>query len=71
MYKTLGKACLTGGELDEVILDIETTLNNRPLGYVEDDAQLPILTPNAVMLGLTNHLPVEDPSSMEDVDLRK
>jgi len=71
MYKTLGRAYLTWGELEEVMLDVETTLNNRPLGYVEDDIQLPILTPNMMMFGLTNHLPVEDASSVEDVGLRK
>ena len=32
-------------ELEEVILDVETTLNNRPLGYVEDDIYMPVLTP--------------------------
>ena len=32
-------------ELEEVILDVETTPNNRPLGYVEDDIYMPVLTP--------------------------
>ena len=70
IYKTLGKACLTWRELEEVTLDVETTLNNLPLGSVEDDVELPILTPN-MMFGLTNHLPVEDASFVEDVGLRK
>ena len=71
LYKTLGRACLHWGELEEVILDIETALNNRPLGYIEEDVQLPILTPNMMMFGLPNHLPVEDASSMENADLRR
>ena len=37
MYKAIGNGQLRWYELEEVILDVETTLNNRPLGYVEDD----------------------------------
>ena len=37
-------------KLEEVILDVETTLNNRPLGYLEDDIQMPILTPTLCCL---------------------
>ena len=44
-------------ELGEVLLDIETTLNNRPLSYVEDDIQMPILTPHAMIVGRPNPIP--------------
>ena len=71
LYKSVGKANLKWEELQEVMLDIEIALNNRPLGYVEDDAQLPLLTPNALQFGLPNSLPEEDPDSLENVDLRK
>ena len=37
MYKAIGNGQLRWYELEEVILAVETTLNNRPLGYVEDD----------------------------------
>ena len=70
LYKTLRRACLSWSELEEVILDIELALNNRPLSYVEDDVQLPILTPNVVMFGVPNHLPDEDADTVEDADLR-
>ena len=43
LYKTVGKATLSWRELEEVLLDIENTLNNRPLTYVEDDVESPIL----------------------------
>jgi hypothetical protein len=43
LYKTTGKANLRWEELEEVLLDIETVLNNRPLNYVEDDIQMPTL----------------------------
>ena len=49
MYKTIGKNSLTWYELEEVLMDIEITLNNRPLSYVEDDIQMPILTPNTMI----------------------
>ena len=53
-----------------MILDVEVTLNNRPLTYVEDDIQLPVLTPNT-MIGQPNLPPEDDVDSMEDGDLRK
>ena len=49
-YKTVGQGLLTWEELTEVLLDIEVTLNNRPLSYLEDDVQLPSLTPNSFLL---------------------
>ena len=45
MYNAIGNGHLRCHKLEEVILDVETTLNNRPLGYLEDDIQMPILTP--------------------------
>ena len=39
-------------ELEEVLLEIENTLNNWPLTYVEDGgAEYPILTPNTLAIG--------------------
>ena len=58
-------------ELKEVILDIESTLNNRPLGYVQDDVQRPVLTPSAMLYGQPNQLPEEEAEVIEDVNLRK
>ena len=34
MYKAIRNDQLRRYELEEVILDVEKTLNNRPLGYV-------------------------------------
>ena len=39
MHKTIGKN-------SEVLMGIEIILNNRPLSYLEDEFQMPILTPN-------------------------
>ena len=50
LYKSIGGANLSWSELEEVILDVEITLNNHPLTYPEDDLQLPTLTPHALIL---------------------
>ena len=70
LYKSVGKANLTWNELEEVLLDIESTLNNRPLSYVEDDVQYPVLTPNSLAFGEKSFNLEEDVNIME-VDLRK
>ena len=69
LYKGVGRAHLTWSELEEVLLDVEITLNERPLCYVEDDVQLTILTPNAIFLQ-PKLIPEEDPGKEGDVDLR-
>ena len=70
MYKTIGKNSLTWYELEEVLMDIEITLNNRPLSYVEDDIQMPVLTPNTMRHGIAISVLEEDVSSIKDKDLR-
>ena len=47
LYKTVGRSKLEWHELTEVLTDIETTLNNRPLTYMEEDIEL---TPNLLVL---------------------
>ena len=37
LYKTTGRPNLSQKEFEEIVLDIEVTLNNRPLMYVEED----------------------------------
>ena len=71
MCKAIGNGHLRWHDLEEVILDVETTLNNRPLCYVEDDIQMPVLTPNVMMFGQPNQIPEEEPTSVKDYDLRK
>ena len=71
LYKSIGGANLTLSELEEVILDAEIALNNRPLSYVEEDIQLPVLTPQSMMFGQPNLLPEGDVDSVEDKEMRK
>ena len=62
---------LTWEELTEVLLDIEVTLNNCPLSYLEDDVQLPTLTPNSFLFTNSNILPELAPYHLDERDLRK
>ena len=69
-YKSIGRASLFWNELEEVLLDVEIALNNRPLDYIKDDVQLPILTPCAMMFGQPRLIPEENPDE-GDIDLRR
>ena len=53
-----------------MVLDVEIVLNNRPLCYLEDDIQLPVLTPNSLLFLRSNQLPELEPHHLEEVDLR-
>ena len=70
LYKSIGRASLTWNELEEVLLDVEVALNDRPLSYVEDDVQLPVLIPCAIMFGQPRLVP-EESTEKGDADLRK
>ena len=60
LFKSLGKTSLSWNELESVLLDVEVNLNNRPLTYMEDDIQYPILTPNSMLLGWDTVMLEED-----------
>ena len=38
-------------EIEDIILDVEIKLNNRPITYLEEDTQHQILTPNILRYG--------------------
>ena len=71
LHKTIGRGCLKWKELEEVLLDVEVALNNRPLQYVEDDVQRPILTPNSLLFVGSNAIPELQAHYLEDLSLRK
>jgi hypothetical protein len=71
LNKTIGNGFLRWKELEEVLLDVEVALNDRPLSYVEDDLQFPVLTPNSMLFMNSNTLPELQPHHIEDSDLRK
>ena len=70
-YKTVRQGILTWEELTVVLLDIEVTLNNRPLSYLEEDVQLPTLTPSSFLFINANMLPELAPYHLDERDLRK
>ena len=71
LYKAIGNGCLGWTELQDVLLDVEVTLNNRPLGYLEDDIEVPVLTPNSIQFVGSTHLPELEPHREDDRDLRE
>jgi len=71
LYKTIGKSSLTFAEFEDVLLDVETVLNNRPLGYNEDENEKQILTPNTLIHGEDIILPQEDIEVLDESPVRK
>ncbi len=71
LRKCIGNGMLRWKELEEVLLDVEVTLNNRPLSYVEDDLQLPVLIPNCLLFANSNILHELEPHHIEEHDLRR
>ena len=54
-----------------MLLDIELNLNNRSLIYIEDDVQLPVLTPNKLIHGI-NIVNLEEVSdNIDEYELKK
>ncbi|XP_002734893.1 uncharacterized protein LOC100366659 [Saccoglossus kowalevskii] len=51
LSKTIGRALLTFEELEEVLLDVEVFMNNRPLCYMEEDLEQVVITPNMLLRG--------------------
>ena len=70
LFKSIGNSYLTKKEL-AVFLEVEITLNNRPLRYQEDDIQMPTLTPNSLQFVGTTQLPELEPCHETDLDLHK
>ena len=71
LYRTIGKAQLTLAELDEVLLNIEIILKNRPSTYIEEEIGYPILTPNSLILGRDVSFPDAAPHESESETIKK
>ena len=67
-YKTIGNGTLHWAELEEVGLNVEVALNNRPLTYLDEDIQLPVLAPNYMLHLDSNHLPELQPHHLPEKD---
>ena len=70
LYKSLGIAHLTISELDEIALDNEINLNNRPLTYVGNYIELPILTSNSLIYCQSTRVP-KNKFDDDDINLFK
>ena len=70
-YKAIGNNTLSWEELSEVVLDVEVALDNRPLSYIEDDVELPVLTPNSMLTIYQSVLLELKPHHVDNRDLRK
>ena len=64
LYESIGHGNLRWKELKELLLDVETTVNNRPLPYA-------VLTPNSMQFGQFSTIPEEEAAELENVDLPK
>ena len=71
MHKVIGRGSLFWNELIDILLKVETQVNRHPLNYVEDDPDLPTLTPATFLFQRTTHLPEEQTWRIPDKDLRR
>ena len=71
LHKTIENGCLRWHELQDILLDVEVALNCRPLTYLEDDIQMPTLTPNAMLFVGSTFAPELAAHHLEDTDLWK
>ena len=60
LSKAIGKKLLTFPELEEVLLDVECTMNNRPLCYQGEEFEHQVITPNILLRGRPQVLLEED-----------
>ena len=49
LSKATGRALLTMDELKDTMLDVESFMNNRPLTYLGEEIEQPVLTPNNLL----------------------
>ena len=67
LYRATGYTNLNLNNLEEILLDMEINLNNRPLTYLEDDVAFPVLTPNSLIFRQPKTLPEEDYTEMIEI----
>ena len=65
LAKMIGKGMLRLHELEEVLLDVEYAMNNRPFCYQGEDFDEPVITPNLLIRGGRSTKLTEDLENME------
>ena len=71
LAKVIGNAFLSYKELEEVFLDVECHMNNRPLCYVGEDFENQVVTPNILIRGKTSVLLDESTLCFDDVSVKE
>ena len=71
MHKVIEGGYLTWDELCDMLPDVGIQINRRPLIYVEDDTEMPILTPASFLHQRTCQLLEEEKWRIEEQALRK
>ena len=71
LSKVLGRRFLSYPELEEVLLDIETSMNNRPLLYQGEEFQQSVLTPNTLLRGKPTPILEQDLAKIGEEDVTK
>ena len=66
LSKVIGRALLTFKELEEVLLDVECFMNNRPLCYQGEEFENPVITPNPLLRGQPANFLEESEEAMND-----
>ena len=66
LLKVVGKGLLTYSELEEVLLDVECSMNNRPPCYQEEGIDLEVLTPDILLRGKPAVLLEEDVENIDE-----
>ena len=69
-YKAVGNGTLSWNELSELVLDVEATINGRPLSYLEGDIEMLVLTPSSMLYLRPDQLPELEPHQIQEPDLR-
>ena len=71
LNKQIGKALLTYDELKDALLDVEAFMNNRPLTYMEEGVDKPVLSPNLLIKGNATPFLEEDLEKLNHLDEAK
>ena len=63
---------LSSNKLEEVLLDVEQCLTNKPLMYNKEDPDYLVLTPKAPIFGQENAFPTDNnPANIDEKVMRK
>ena len=68
MSKAIGRGFLTYSEQEEVLLDIECSINSRPLCYQGEDCENEVITPNILLRGRPARLLEEGLQKLNEED---